>query len=105
MSITEIEERLAAAQERLERAIAAMAPRHRGGEWEEYEAAHSGVIALERELASAKGEPYAVPADFPIRWDVGAPLPHLLTSDYQTFLTFYAHEPDPNWDGTYATVK
>lgn len=49
-------------------------------------------------------EPFAVPCDFPVKWDVGAPLPFLLCNDYRTFLTFYLNEPDPNWDGTYVTV-
>jgi hypothetical protein len=59
----------------------------------------------ERELACAKGEEYAVPLDFPVKWDIGAPLPHVLQNDNRTFLTFYVHEPDPNWHGTYVTLK
>src|SRR5437868_4549123 len=105
MTIPEIERRLAAAQDRLERAMLALAPKHQGGEWEEYLAASEAVLRLERELAAAKGEEHAVPLDFPVRWDIGAPLPHVIQNDYKTFLTFYVREPDPDWDGSYVTVK
>jgi hypothetical protein len=100
MSEREIEIRLAAANERLREATAALAPKHKGGEWEEYHAAREHALALERELAAARGEEYAEPLDFPVRWDVGAPLPHLLQSDYQCLLIFHlAARPDPAWNG------
>ena len=105
MNVVEIEQRLAAAQERLERAAQALAPKHKGGEWEEFHAAHEAVMRLERELAAVKGEEHAVPLEFPVRWDVGAPLPHLVVNDYRAFLTFYVREPNPDWDGSYVTVK
>ena len=105
MSIEEIGRRLVAAREREQAAIEAMAPKHRGGEWEEYLAASEAVLRLERELAAARGEEHAVPLDFPVRWDSGAPLPHVIQNDYKTFLTFYVREPDPDWDGSYVTVK
>jgi hypothetical protein len=101
----EITTRLADAQRRLERAIKALAPKHEGGEWEEYNASAAAVLKLERELAAAKGEEHAVPLDFPVRWDIGAPLPQVVHNDYKTFLTFYVCEPDPNWDGSDVTVK
>ena len=105
MSTDEIEKRLADARDRLDRAIKALAPKHRGGEWEQYLAANEAVLRLERELAAAKGEEHAVPLDFPVRWDTGAPLPHVIQNDYKTFLTFYVREPDPDWDGSYVIVK
>jgi hypothetical protein len=105
VSLCEIEKRLSAARERLERAAKALAPRHRGGEWEEYWAAHDAVLRLERKLAAAKGAEHAVPINFPVKWDAGAPLPHLLRSDTRCFLTFYVREHDPGWDDTYVTVK
>jgi hypothetical protein len=104
MSVEQIIARLATAAERRDRAIKALAPKHQGGEWEEYHAAHTAVLELERELAAARGEEYAVPLDFPVRWDVGAPLPHLLRNDYRCLLTFYVREDDPAWDGSYVTV-
>ncbi len=105
MSTDEIEKRLADARDGLERGIKALAPKHRGGEWEQYLAANEAVLRLERELAAAKGEEHAVPLDFPVRWDTGAPLPHVIQNDHKTFLTFYVREPDPDWDGSYVIVK
>ena len=105
MSTDEIEKRLADARDRLDRAIKALAPKHRGGEWEQYLAANEAVLRLERELAAAKGEEHAVPLEFPVRWDTGAPVPHVIQNDYKTFLTFYVREPDPDWDGSYVIVK
>src|SRR5947209_3670485 len=69
------------------------------------EVAKEAVLRLERELAAAKGEEHAIPLDFPVQWDAGAPLPHLLRNDYRCFLTFYVREDDPDWDGTYVHVK
>lgn len=99
-----LENQLAEANARLRAASAALAPTHKGSEWEEFHAASAEVLRLERELARSRNEPYAVPCDFPVKWDVGAPLPFLLCSDYRTFLTFYVSDPDPNWDGTYVNV-
>jgi hypothetical protein len=82
-----------------------MAPKHKGGEWEEYWAADKDVLALERQVASAKGEEHAENIDFPVKWDAGAPMPHLFVNDYRALLAFLVHEPDPNWDGTYVTLK
>lgn len=104
-SIPELEQRLADARQRLDRAMKALAPKHHGGEMEEYWAAHSELLRVERELASASGEEFAVPLDFPVRWDIGAPLPHLIVSDTRALLSFYLRETDPNWDGSYVTLK
>lgn len=96
--------KLSQANRRLKKAAKALAPKHKGGEWEEYHAALDEVRFLERELAKSRNEPYAEPCDFPVEWDVGAPSPMLLCNDYKTFLTFYVREFDPNWDGTYVKV-
>ena len=48
--IQELERRLRTAAERRRRAIAALAPKHLGGEWEEYHAANQEVLLLERQL-------------------------------------------------------
>lgn len=95
-----IEAQLAQANIHLKAAIAALAPKHKGGEVEEFHAANDEVLRLERELANSRNEPYAVPCDFPVRWDVGAPLPFLLCNDDRTFLTFYVSEQNLSWDGT-----
>ena len=105
MSIHEIEEQLSVARQRLERAAKALATRHQGGEDAEYWAADAAVLRLERKLAAAKGQEHAVPVNFPVKWDAGAPLPYLFRNDYRCFLTFYVREHDPGWDGSYVTVK
>ena len=69
-----------------------------------FQAVWEDVHQLERELAKSKQEPYAVPCDLPVKWNVGAPLPFLLCNDDRTFLTFYVDHRDPDWDGSYVTV-
>jgi len=67
--------------------------------------ARAAMLLVERELAQAKGEEYAAPFNFPVQWDIGAPLPVLIANDYKTFLIFYVRFVDPNWDGTYMTLR
>ena len=105
VSIIDLETALRDAQARQSKAIAALAPKHRGGEVEEFNAARTAVLQAERNLAAAKREEYAVPIEFPVRWDTGAPLPYLLQNDYRTFLAFFLHTVDPNWDGAYVNVR
>ena len=90
--------RLAAAEERCRRAAQALAPKHQGGEWEEMLAANAALLHAERELAAALGEPYAVPLEeFPVWWDVGAPLPELVATDYSALLSFCIAERTEGW--------
>ena len=105
MLIPELEAALARAQLREREAAEALRPKHKGGEWEAYWVANAELLAAERELAAAKGEQYAVPLDFPMKWDTGAPLPHLIQNERKTFLLFLLREDDPNWDGSYITIK
>ncbi len=102
--IIKLEKALQVAQEHCEKATQALAPKHKGGEWENYHRAREQLLIAQRALAAAKNEPYAVPFDFPLQWDVGVPLPYLLQNDYKTFLTFYLRDDDPNWDGTSVRV-
>ncbi len=105
MSVPELEAALAQAQMRLDTAAKALAPKHKGGEIQEYWAAHAEVLDLERKVAAAKRIQYAIPIDFPVQWDIGAPLPHLIRNDYKTFLLFLLRDVDPNWDGATVTIK
>jgi hypothetical protein len=100
VSVTDLQSELAAAQARLKRAGQALASKHKGGERDEFVAAQAALLDAERALAAAQNEPHAVPIEFPVRWDTGAPLPHLLQNDYRTFLVFFL--PDDGPDGTYA---
>ena len=95
---------LAAAREKLSAAAAAMIGKHRGGESDRYRAAHAQCLSLERELARATDDECATEIPWPQRWDIGAPLPHVLSSGSRTFLIYNMREPDPNWDGSYANV-
>jgi hypothetical protein len=104
-NLQDLENRLRIARERLRRAIAALAPKHKGGEWEEYQAANQDVLRLQRQMAAARAEEYAELCDFPLKWDIGAPMPHLMVNDNRAFLAFLLNEPDPAWDGTYVTLK
>lgn len=103
--IDQLEQRLKIANERLAAAMKALAPKHKGDEWQEYQAASQGLLKLERQLANAKGGQFAETLEFPVRWDVGAPMPHLCVTDNKALLGFLLHEPDPNWDGSYTSIK
>src|ERR1700722_6894107 len=105
MKMPELETALRKAQARASREAKALAPNHRGNEVEEFRADRDDVLQAERKLAAAKGEPYAVPLEFPVSWDTGAPLPYLLRNDHRTFLTFFLRDIDPNWDGSYVSVR
>jgi len=70
----------------------------------EWRAAYEQQLQAERDLAAARGEPYAQVIDIDPRWDAGAPLPHLLSNGSRAFVVCRADQPDPDWDGTYATV-
>lgn len=89
-----LREALQAARHRRDAASRALAPKHKGGEWEEFHAAVEAELVAERALAAAQDEPYAVPIEFPALWDVGAPMPHLLQSEHRTFLVFLAKDLD-----------
>jgi hypothetical protein len=102
--VYDIERDLSNARARLRRAMTALQKKHIGGEWEEYRAANSGLLILERECSAAKGQEYAIPLDFPMQWDVGAPMPRLLVNDHKCLLIFYLSDADPNWDATTASV-
>jgi hypothetical protein len=85
--------------------MTALAPKHKGGEWEEYHTAHRELLLLERQVAAWKGDEFAEPFGFPVRWDTGAPMPHLMVSERRALLAFLLSEPDPAWDGSYVTIK
>lgn len=87
--IEKLRRELETAKAELESTVAALAPSHLGGEWEAYVAAKERLLAAERRLAEAEGRPYAVPEDFALKWDSGAPMPTLLQLDSRTLLLFY----------------
>lgn len=101
----DLKSQLEKAHTRLKQAIIDLAPKHKGGEWQEYRAAHQEVLRLERLNAAGTGDEYAEPCAFPLRWCAGAPMPHLMVSDTKALLAFFLSEPDPAWDGSYVTIK
>jgi hypothetical protein len=67
-------------------------------------AAWEQQLQAERDLAAARGEPYATVIDIGPPWDAGAPLPHLISNGSRVFAVCRASQPDPDWDGTYVQV-
>jgi hypothetical protein len=45
-------------------------------------------------------EEFAETIEFPVKWDIGAPMPHLLTNGYRTFLVFYLKDDYSEGDRT-----
>jgi hypothetical protein len=64
-------------------------------------AAREALLHAERALSLAQGQETALPCEWEAPWETGAPLPHVLSSGWRTFLLYVAHEPDPDWDGSY----
>lgn len=67
-------------------------------------AAWEEQFQAERDLAAARGEQHAKVIDIGPGWDVGAPLPHLISNGSRAFVVCLASQPDPQWDGTYVTM-
>ena len=94
----ELERRLAAAHERVRELSRGLSR----ATMDTLRAAHEDQLTAERELAEARGEQYAQVIDIGPRWDIGAPLPHLISNGSRAFVACLASQPDPAWDGTYA---
>jgi hypothetical protein len=99
--VERLERELAEVRERMD---AALRKRRTKRADQAFAVAHDQELALERELAAARGEAYAVPFELGVRWSGGAPLPHLLSSGRRSFVAFYLEEWDPDWDGTYVRI-
>jgi len=101
----ELEQRLAAAKVRVTTLAETLVGPHPSGDWDEFRAARAALLDAERAYAASRNEEHAVPLVFPARWDVGAPLPHVVMNDHKAFLIFLVRTIDPNWDGTYVTIQ
>ena len=97
MTLDELEAKLLLAQERMKKATDFMT--HNRGWEKEYWSANSALHVVEREVAAANGEAYAIPLDFPVQWDKGASSAHVITNDGRTLLSFLVGEVDPHWNG------
>ena len=92
------------ARARVRELSAAIHAAHGSGDWNGLRAAQLDVLAAEREVARIAGDEYAEELDFELRWDTGAPLPHVVANGHRTFLLFYLPNRDPDWDGTWVRV-
>lgn len=98
MNISDLETSVHEAQARMNKLIKESAS------LQEWSAGHEVLLKAERALALAKGEETAFVCEWPVLWNIGAPLPHVVSSGYKTYLMYVADVPDPDWDGTYANV-
>jgi len=89
MSINKIEKELDVAQKRLAQAKG----------MDDYRLARETVLSIERKLAAERMEEYADTIDFPLKWDVGAPMPCLIANGLHTILLFYLQDDDLESDG------
>jgi hypothetical protein len=102
--VEDLEAKLVQAREQHNKIAQAMRHKNSGYVIADWLEAHENVLAAERALALAKGEETALAYPWEIKWDMGAPLPHVVASGRSAFLMYLVSEPDPNWDGTYVTV-
>ncbi|MDB4942842.1 MAG: hypothetical protein JWP97_2376 [Labilithrix sp.] len=105
MTLAELERALDAAKERYARASAAMRAQYTDDTRAELGSASDGLLEAERALAIARGDECAVPCPGFPPWDVGAPLPHVLTGSGRAGLVYVAREPVTGWDGTSVHVR
>jgi len=103
-STAELARLLELARARTDRAVRALAPKHRGGEMEEFHAAVEAQLEAERRLSLARNEPTAVPIAWELPWDTGATLPFVLASDLKTIVLYRIREATPGWDGSTARM-
>ncbi len=95
MRLSELESNLHEARKRWDETITSDAP------LQARLAARQVVLQAERALSLAKGEETALACAWEVPWETGAPLPHVVSSGMSTYLLYVAHEPDPDWDGSY----
>src|SRR5262245_55456032 len=98
--VSEAERRLEQARARVHALFDEIQAARGFGDWDGLRNAQQEVYAAERELARVAGDEYAVELDLPLRWDTGAPMPHLLADGRRAYLLFYLADVDPGWDGT-----
>jgi hypothetical protein len=88
MKTKELEKELKAAHKHLEQAEG----------MDERKSARETVLSIERKLAAERNEEYADTIDFPVQWDVGAPLPHLIANGLHTILLFHLQKNNVDQD-------
>lgn len=92
----DLEQRLAAARARVGE-LASQLDRDTTSTWR---VAVQDELAAEAELAAPRGEQYARVIDIGPAWDVGAPLPHVVSNGSRAFAVCWAGQLGSDWDGT-----
>jgi hypothetical protein len=103
MDISELECQLAEAQAQWQDLADAYRFRHVARD--EIQVAREQLLDAERAVSLAKGDETALACKWEVPWDTGAPLPHVISSGHTTYLLYIISDPDPDWDGTYITIK
>src|SRR5437868_12461214 len=101
MDIDDLEASLAQARDQYANISDALRYKNSGLEIKDWTSAHDALLKAERSLALAKGEETALAYPWEIKWDLGAPLPHVVASGQAAYLLYLVSEPDPSWDGSY----
>ena len=97
MDIERLEQQLAETKALLERAVAALAPKHwGGGPWKKYRAANAAHKEAERALARAKGQDFAVELEIGCVPELAVPAPLLFQNDNRLIFTFCATRIRPD---------
>ena len=65
---------------------------------DEFYALSAEKRVLQRELSLIKGLETAIRLDYPYPWCSGAPLPHVISDGYNTFLIYYVNKSNPRWN-------
>lgn len=78
----DLQQRLTDARERLRELTTDL----RRDTMQAWRAAWEQQLQAERDLAAARGEQYAKVIDIGPRWDIGAPLPHLISNGSRAFV-------------------
>jgi len=97
--VGELERRLREQQERVEKLLEAARFNSEGLSGAEFTAARKSQADAERKFYLAKGEEAGVPLDWPVPWDAGAPIPHVLAANGLVYLAYLTEIADPDWDG------
>jgi hypothetical protein len=91
---------LGVAKARLEAAVREVTHNRNPSTISAFEAVQAEFRRAGRAYAKVSGEEYAVGFDFDPRWDVGAPLPHVISSSNVTWLVYMTQLEHPEFGGT-----
>lgn len=96
---------LVAAENRLARAESEKKAAWSRGDHQESGRLYQEELAAQREVARLRGQPYAEEIDFPVRWDIGAPSPHLLMNEGRALVLFVVRDDSDEFPIRRAQVR